>query len=250
MIIKRNRAGQAPARPKESGSSGAHSMKKEYFTKPEPSMADWSEESIEAGLVDERRLNTQASDRRRGYRRIEEKNLISKAYEEANAILENAQREGFETGLQEAEAEIAKLRESIAELMNGREEALLSVADDIAALAVEVAQRVIKTEVSCDNSLVMSVVRDTIQKAGRNNKTILIKLHPDDTALVKKSLKDEPVPNLQAELIIMDDPTVDPGSCIIETNSGLIDASFSTQLGVLQQLFGTVKRDEKAGGLD
>jgi flagellar assembly protein FliH len=128
--------------------------------------------------------------------------------------------------------------------MNAREEALLSITDEIASLAVEVAARIIKTEVSCDETLVMSLVRDTIQKAGRSAKTILIKLNPEDTNAVKRLLKEDPIPNLSAELIVMDDPTVDQGSCIIETNSGLIDASFSTQMGILRQLFGV------SGGTD
>ena len=41
------------------------------------------------------------------------------------------------------------------------------------------------------------------------------------------------------EVMVMDDPNVDQGSCVLETNSGLIDASFSTQLGILRQLLGT-----------
>ena len=106
-------------------------------------------------------------------------------------------------------------------------------------MAVEVAARVIKTEVSCDETLVLSLVRDTIQKAGRNSKSILIKLNPEDAPTVKKMLKDDPIPNLQAEVMVMDDPNVDQGSCVLETNSGLIDASFSTQLGILRQLLGT-----------
>lgn len=201
-------------------------------------IVEWNEETVEAGLAPERRSEETRSDRRRGYRRIEDRNLISKAYEEATAIRENAQAEGFQEGLAQAQAAIDELRDHIGQLMNGREEALLSVANDIGALAVEVAARIIKTEVSCDETLVMGLVRDTIQKAGRNSKSILLKLNPDDTAAVKRIIKDDPLPNANAELIIMDDATVDAGSCIVETNSGLVDASFSTQLGILRQLFG------------
>ncbi len=229
MIIKRN---QAP-RPE----APAPDFALEQMA-PEPETLPYNEDTVAAGLVPDRRGNDRRNDRRRGYRRIEDKNLISKAYEEANAIRENAQQEGFQEGLMQAESTIAELRNAIEHIMALREDALLSVTSEIASIAVEVAARIIKTEVSCDESLVMSLVRDTIQKAGRGNKTIIIKLNPEDTALVKRTLKDDPIPNLHAELIVMDDPTVDAGSCIIETNSGLIDASFSTQLGILRQLFG------------
>lgn len=232
MIIKRNQAGN-----KGSSSSAEASSSKTQEEAWGMNLASdpWNDVALEVGDLQEQRM----TDRRRSYRRVEEKALITQAHEEAQAIRENAQREGFEEGLRQAEASIAELREALAEVLNGREEALLSIADEIAPLAIEVAERIIKTEVSCDESLVMALVRDTIQKAGRNNKSILVKVHPDDVRIVKQSLKDEPIPNLNAELIVMDDPMVDAGSCIIETSSGLIDASFSTQLELLKRLFGT-----------
>jgi flagellar biosynthesis/type III secretory pathway protein FliH len=212
-----------------------------------PQSPAWTPETIMAGLVPERRAVSRDTDRRRGYRRIEDRELISKAHEEANAIREAAQREGFREGLAQAAKVIEELRQIITENMSLRETALESVTGDIAGLAVEVAARVIKTEVSCDDTLVMALVRETIRKSGqksgqaggRGMKSILIKVNPDDVATVKATLKDEPIPNLNAELIVMAEPTVDAGSCILETDSGLIDASFTTQLEILHQLFGS-----------
>ncbi len=210
---------------------------------PAPPPIQWSAEAIEAGELQERREREpdRRNERRRNYRRIEDRDLISKAHEEVNAITERAEQQGYEQGLERAEAVVQNLQVAITQLMNAREEGLLSVANEIGALAIEVAARIIKTEVSCDDSLVMALVRDTIQKAGRSSKTILIKVNPEDAAAVKKSLRDDPIPNTQAELIVMDEVTVDLGSCIIETNSGMVDASFATQLGILRQMFGTGK---------
>lgn len=235
MIIKRKKAD--PSLPSQGESLMPGMSAEPQQTAIEPQI-DWNPETIEAGLAPDRRLGERSDDRRRGYRRIEDRDLISKAYEEANAIRENAQIQGFQEGLAQAEGVIQELQDAIARLVNAREEALLSITGDIGSLAVEVAARIIKTEVSCDETLVMALVRDTIQKAGRHNKTILIKVNPEDSATVKKGLKDDPIPNLNAELIVMDEPTVDAGSCIIETNSGLVDASFATQLGIIRQLFG------------
>lgn len=232
MIIKRKQTTGQPAPNSEFGTSG--------LPKSQPAL-EWTPEAVDAGEVPERRSGELSKDRRRGWRRVEDKELISKAWEEANAIRENAQREGFEAGLEESRTIVDELQATLQGLLNAREEALASVAGDIAAIAVEVAERVIKTEVACDETLVLALVRDTIQKAGRSSKTILVKVHPDDVQLVKRDLRDEPIANLQAELIVMEDPTIDQGSCMVETNSGMIDASFSTQLQILKQLFGVSK---------
>lgn len=243
MIIKRRHASQLlPASGAQTDTSpegrSEHMIDTTPQAPPEPEF-EWNEQTIEAGQAPERRTDDRRNDRRRGYRRIEDKDLISKAYEEAVAIKERAQEQGFQEGLAQAKAEIGALRQNIAELMNGREEALQSVASEIGALAVEIAARIIKTEVSCDDTLVMGMVKDTIQKMGRNTKSVLVKVNPEDASAVRKFLKEEDaIPNLNAEIIVMDESTVDQGSCIVETNSGLIDASFSTQLGILRQLFG------------
>ncbi len=232
MIIKRRQANQLRTQQEEALNANAANLEADEIE------IEWNEDNVVSGEAPERREGDRRNDRRRGYRRIEDKDLISKAHEEAVAIKESAQEQGFREGLEQAQMAIDELRDNMAQLMNGREEALLSVANEIGSLAVEVAARIIKTEVSCDETLVMGLVKDTIQKMGRNTKSVLVKIHPDDAPNVRRFLKEDPIPNLNAEMIIMDDSTVDPGSCIVETNSGLIDASFSTQLGILRQLFG------------
>lgn len=226
MIIKRNNL-----KPQHSTSQGdEHSQ----FSGHLPEEDAWDQLAYEAGNVQDRRRD----DRRRAYRRTEEKNLISNAYEEANAIRENAHQEGFEEGLRQAELALAELRDTLSALLSGRDEALLSIADEIAPLSIEVAERIIKTEVSCDETLVLALVKDTIQRAGRNAKSMIIKVNAMDVRVVKQDLKENPIPNSNAEMIVLEDPLVDPGSCIVETNSGLIDASFTTQLQLLRALFG------------
>lgn len=239
MIIKRRHASQLlPANGEQSVVSPA-SPQEVIPSEPLEPEFDWNEDTVETGEAPDRRTEDRRNDRRRGYRRIEDKDLISKAHEEAVAIKEHAQEQGFQEGLVQANAEIDALRQTIAELMNGREEALQSIAGEIGSLAVEIAARIIKTEVSCDETLVMGMVKDTIQKMGRNTKSVLVKVNPEDASAVRRFLKDDDaIPNLNAEVIVMDESTVDQGSCIVETNSGLIDASFSTQLGILRQLFG------------
>lgn len=237
MIIKRkHQMDKAPARRQEPDPLLGD------FMDAEPQV-EWTEEAVERGELPERRTRhiSTPDERRRGYRRVEDKSLISKASDEANAIRENAYREGYEAGLAAGQSVIGELETVITDFMNTREDGLMSTADEIASIAITVAEKIIKTEVACDSTLVLGLVRETIQKAGKQNRTIIVKVNPDDAALVKTSLKEEPIPHLKAELIIMDDPLVDSGSCIVETNSGLVDASFSTQLEILRQLFGEVR---------
>jgi flagellar biosynthesis/type III secretory pathway protein FliH len=210
-----------------------------------PTEPEWSPEHVKTGLAPERRIDRTGSERRRSYRRIEDRDLISQAHEEALAIKEHAQSLGFQEGLDQAQASINELHDFLKTQLSLREQALASVAGEIAELAVEVAARIIKTEVSCDETLVMSLVRDTIQKSSQGqrsnkaNKRLLIKVHPDDVAIVKQFLKEEASSGdfQGSELLVVGEPTVEAGSCTLETDSGMIDASFGTQLDILYRLF-------------
>jgi flagellar assembly protein FliH len=197
-----------------------------------PERDPWTEEAVSSGKAQERRL---LEDRRESYRRIEDKILITKASEQAHAILENAQHEGFEQGLTDARQTLELLQQQFQVILQSREDALLDMVNEIATFAVEVAERIIKTEVTCDDGLVLALVRDTLQKAGRGHRNILIKVNPEDNHRVKQYLKELPPSN--TELVVMDDASIDRGSCLIETNSGMIDANFSTQLQILRSLF-------------
>jgi flagellar assembly protein FliH len=176
--------------------------------------------------------------RKSGYRRVEDRQLISKAYEEANAIRENAYQEGFEQGMLQAAQAIDELRQAMVNLNQARQQALLSASDDLIPMALQIAEKILRTEVACDPHLVLALVEDTVMKAGRNQKSIQIKVNPADGAVVKQWLKQSDAFSRDSEVVVVEEPAVDAGSCIIETGSGQIDASFSTQLQILRRLFG------------
>lgn len=189
-------------------------------------------EDFEASRLPDRRRN----DRRQGFRRIEDQELISRAHEEANAIREAAAKEGFEEGLNQAQDVVNALEEAIQGLLEAREKALLSAADDLAGMAVEIAERIIKTEVACDEELVLHIVRNTVAKVGREQKSIVIKVNPLDVKIVKDAMKADSGLSESVEVLVTEDAAVDPGSCMVETQAGLIDARFSTQLELLKRM--------------
>lgn len=192
-------------------------------------------ETEETMLIKERE-ERRRGDRRRGYRRIDDRNLISRAHEEANVIKEKASREGFEYGLVQAKEELKKLGYAIADFLEAKEQAMQASSNDIAFLAIKVAEKIIKTEISCNESIVLSIVSDVLKEIGKDETNIIIKTNPSDTDLVKENLPDIfPYGKANAKIVVVDDESVEWGSCIVETNNGMIDARFSTQLKILQK---------------
>ena len=61
----------------------------------------------------EERAERRKGNRRRGYRRIDDRNLVSRAQEEALSIKDSAAREGYQEGLRAAQEEVQVIKDSV-----------------------------------------------------------------------------------------------------------------------------------------
>lgn len=188
--------------------------------------------------IAQERFERRRGDRRRGYRRVDDRNLISRAEEEAKILKENAQREGFNQGIMIAKEQLMSFRNATEEFMHAKEASIGIIQEDLADLALKIAGKIIKREASVDKTIVLSIISDVMKEIGKDEKHIIIKVHPDEADEVRMNLPNL-FPSLQSEvrMLIEADETVELGSCIVETKNGLVDARFSTQLDILQNAF-------------
>jgi flagellar assembly protein FliH len=194
---------------------------------------DWSWEAFLSGDVPDRR---QTDERRETHRRDADQQVLATAHEEAEHIRENAYQSGYADGLEQAEQALNDLKDQFALLLQDQSAVIDDMVKQLGPLSVAIAEKILKAEVSCDEALTERLARETLQKAGRDVKTVLIKVHPEQLTKVRAAFRDNPPDGLRAELSVVDDDSVDWGSCVVETDSGLIDARFSTQLAILQKL--------------
>lgn len=184
------------------------------------------------------RSERRRGDRRRGYRRIDDRNLISRAHEESNAIREMSSREGFEYGIENSQEQIDALNHVMVQLLEAKEESMRMAMNDIAQMALTVAEKLVRQEVAADPEIVLNITAETIKEMGKSHKSIIIKVNPIDVDIVKENIpRIYPYGDSKTNIVVVNEETVNPGSCIVETNTGLIDASFSTQLAILQKAF-------------
>jgi flagellar assembly protein FliH len=193
---------------------------------------------IDIDTIAQERFERRRGDRRRGYRRVDDRNLISRAEEEAKLIKENAMRDGFNQGLMIGKQQIEALGQSIHEFMYAKEASMDMIQEDLAELGLKIAEKIIKKEASIDRSVVLSIISDVIKDIGKDEKHIIIKVHPDDTSVVSDNLPNL-FPSLQTEarILVEADNDIELGSCIIETKNGLVDARFQTQLDIIKNAF-------------
>ncbi len=175
-------------------------------------------------------------DRRRGFRRTDDRNLISRAREEAQAIKEAAAQEGYQEGLAQAKEDLAMVKESMASFAGAAQEVFEYIAPDILEISVDIAQKIIKKEITQNPEIIMDNIMEILKGLSKEETKITIKANPSQTALLKQEVPKmlENV-GLEAKIFIVPDEEVYEGGCVVTTTNGVIDATIETQLAVISE---------------
>ena len=104
----------------------------------------------------EQREERRRGDRRRGYRRIDERNLVSRAHEEANLIKKQAFEDGYNEGVDSAKNDLAQFKEALNAFYQAKEDAYDKLSDDILSISLEIAKKIIKTELDTNKEAIIT----------------------------------------------------------------------------------------------
>lgn len=208
-------------------------VKKESESSSEAEIDLFNLDNIDFKQRQERRRG----DRRRGFRRIDDRNLISRAREEAAAIKEAAAKEGYQEGLDMAQAEISELRDAIGNFLNAKQAVYDSIAPDILEIAIDIAKKIIKKETIEDSSIILDNIKEILSGLSKEEKKITLKVNPAQSAMLKQEIP-EAVNSLgfEATVLIVPDETVTEGGCIVTTSNGVIDATIESQLSIISKV--------------
>ncbi len=188
------------------------------------------------------RIERRRGDRRRGYRRIDERSLVTRAQQEAHTIKELASKEGYQNGLKEAQGELQELKSALSEFLNQKDEMYEEFYPHVVEIALSAAKKIIKKEVELSPQILKEIVLSTLDELNSDTQRVEVKVNPVDVEFAKASLPEAIQTKLDnVKLTIIQDDTIEQGSCIVIANNGVIDANFNTQLAVLQNAFGIYK---------
>jgi len=188
------------------------------------------------------RKERRTGNRRRGYRRIDDRNLVSRAQEEAVQIKQNAYQEGYNLGLQQATSEIENFKNVLGAFMGAEDKVFNMIAPNILELSMSIAQKVIKHEAKIDVQIVVDTVMDALKMLSKNEPKIVLRVNPIQVQYLKDTLP-EKIKSLgmETKLSVLSDETITEGGCIIQTNNGMIDATVEAQLGIVQMALRSIE---------
>ena len=140
--------------------------------------------------------------------------------------------EGERAALAAAEQRLTPARQrleaSIRELAALREQLYRSAEQDLVKLAFAIAAKVIRREVRLDRDIVSTLVRISLEKISQAT-TAHVRLNPDDYHHLASAQADGES-GFGAGVVLVEDDSVEPGGCIVETDAGDVDARIDVQL--------------------
>ena len=152
--------------------------------------------------------------------------IVERAKAQAQQLLKEAHQQGIEQGQRESLEHLGRARAEYDRLLLAQEQDMLD-------LALGIAQRVIHRAVALDPSVIRDVVAQTLEQV-RHKRQILVLLNPEDLRRLEPDRAALQGVVEGATLYLDEDPQISPGGCVIETESGRIDARLEVQLAAIR----------------
>jgi flagellar assembly protein FliH len=159
--------------------------------------------------------------------------------------LERKLREAREQGFQEGQAAIREHAEAqVQAVLQRLTGSLASLADlrgvirreaeqDLVKLAMAIARRIVRRELSVDPDSIQALVRVALEKLGPSE-SVRVRVHPQQQAAVRQYLDRY---SLAATVELVADPSLQSGDLLFETTRGNLDASVDSQLREIERGF-------------
>ena len=136
------------------------------------------------------------------------------------------QAEGYAAGLRQAQEQAQALGNLLQSLPTALRAAEREVADDLLALARDIARQMVRQELTTEPRHILTLVRELLRTEPALGGTPRLLMHVDDAALVQQHLADE---LHAAGWRIRTDLSIQRGGCRVHAAGGALDATLETR---------------------
>jgi type III secretion protein L len=169
---------------------------------------------------------------------LEAKDILAKAQELAAQLIEEARCEKETTLAESTErgyaAGLDQWNDALADAWKQREDFLASHEADLVKLAVAIARKIIGLSVAVNPGTVLQTAREALRSV-RSERRVTLKVNPSDEAALREQAGSLKMLGAEVgELVIIGNPSIEAGGCIVESDLGIIDAQIGTQLASIE----------------
>jgi flagellar assembly protein FliH len=146
---------------------------------------------------------------------------------------------GYQAGQTQAQQDHGGLIDALAALANGAavdyQQSMRNLDKTVVALVLDVAGAVLRREASVSPDTILHVVRGALSELSAGA-SVAIRVNPADLAMLDEQRLDLGVA-ASVEIMLVGDPTVTRGGCLLESGAGRVDGTIEKQLGRIGSYF-------------
>ncbi|MBP7075260.1 MAG: HrpE/YscL family type III secretion apparatus protein [Rhabdochlamydiaceae bacterium] len=159
---------------------------------------------------------------------------IVEVKERAEKEAEDLKKKGYDDGYQEG---LAQLNEMILGLDNEKKRLRHEMNQLILPLALKAAKKIVAGELKANPETIVNIVMQALAPVMQNHKiTIFVNKADKEILEAEKTLLKEKLEQVES-LSIRDRDDISPGGCMIETESGIINATIENQWRGIESAF-------------
>lgn len=166
------------------------------------------------------------------------KDAFSRGYEEGHEKgyiegLQNGRQEGLDT-VEVMKEELLDAKKKVADM---KDRAFRDAEEKIVDLVLQISRKVIGEQVIENRDAILSIVKKALNRCPFSSK-LMMRVAPEDYDIVVSS-RDKLYREAEgiSEMEILMENSLTPGSCVLETEAGYIDASMETQINRIEKSF-------------
>ncbi len=166
-------------------------------------------------------------------------NIREKAYQEG---FNKGQQAGVASGQQQSEQALQSLSSILDALATPLKYVDEKLEEELVNLTVSIAKQIVRRELKTDPAQIVAVVKESLSFLPSSAENVRVYLNPEDAELVRKIM---PVNAGERKWDVFDDPVLNRGSCKVETDSTVVDASFESRIAsIAAAILGSERSDD------
>lgn len=167
--------------------------------------------------------------------KTEAQKIVERARKEAESITEQARLAGAEAGKAEVAGKFKEAITTVNEAVKERKIIIKDAENEVLRLAIKIAEQILRSEVSLHRDVCLNIVTEAIARIS-DREQIIVRVNREDSEYLKR-YKDRLASMLDGvkSFSIMEDQSIEPGGCVIETNLGYIDAKLATKVKAIEE---------------
>ncbi|HMB02029.1 MAG TPA: flagellar assembly protein FliH [Spirochaetota bacterium] len=168
--------------------------------------------------------------------------IVKEADEKKNTIDKQAYEAGYKEGMEKAYTDgkdqlngmISRLEKILGETINKRNEIIESSEKQLTNIAIVITRKVVKAITESDQAVILRNVSEALRKI-KGRAQVTIRVNISDLELTTRHKDDfyRMLDNIE-NVNVLEDPNIERGGCIIETDFGDVDARISAQLDEIE----------------